>query len=254
MGSIANGMAVHGGPIPYTATFLIFSDYMRPPIRLAALMGLRVLFIFTHDSIGVGEDGPTHQPIEQLAALRAVPNLTVIRPADATEAVEAWKIALERKEGPTVLAFTRQNLPVLDRSFFTPSEGVRRGGYILWEPPKQPELMLIATGSEVHIAIDAAKSLDSIGISARVVSLPSWELFDAQSDAYREQVLPSSIKSRISIEAGVTMGWERYVGPNGITVGLNEFGASGKGPDVYRHFQLTPERIVNEAKNLLRSD
>ena len=251
MGSIANGMAAHGGPIPYTATFLIFSDYMRPPIRLAALMGLRVVFIFTHDSIGVGEDGPTHQPIEQLAALRAVPNLAVIRPADATETAEAWKAALERRDGPTVLALSRQNLPVLDRNALASADGVQRGGYVVWEASPQAEVILIGTGSELHIALDAGKLLQESGISARVVSLPSWELFEAQSAEYRNQVLPPGVTARVSVEAGVTMGWERYVGALGTAVGLSGFGASGKGPDVYKHFGLTPDRVAEEAKRVL---
>jgi transketolase len=251
MGSIANGMAVHGGPIPYTATFLIFSDYMRPPIRLAALMGLRVVFIFTHDSIGLGEDGPTHQPIEQLAGLRTVPNLTVVRPADATETAEAWKVALERRDGPTVLAFTRQNLPVLDRNALAPASGVQQGGYVLWEASPQPEVLLIGTGSELHMALDAGKLLQEAGIAARVVSLPSWELFDAQPAEYRNQVLPPEVTARVSVEAGVTMGWERYVGAQGTAVGLSGFGASGRGPDVYKHFGLTADRVVEEAKRIL---
>ena len=251
MGSIANGMAAHGGPIPYTATFLIFSDYMRPPIRLAALMGLRVVFIFTHDSIGVGEDGPTHQPIEQLAGLRAVPNLSVLRPADATETAEAWKAALERRDGPTVLALSRQNLPVLDRKALASASGVQRGGYVVWEASLQVEVILIGTGSELHIALDAGKLLQESGISARVVSLPSWELFDAQPTEYRNQVLPPELTARVSVEAGITMGWERYVGTLGTAVGLSGFGASGKGPDVYKHFGLTPDRVAEEAKRVL---
>jgi transketolase len=251
MGSIANGMAAHGGPIPYTATFLIFSDYMRPPMRLAALMGLQVVFIFTHDSIGVGEDGPTHQPIEQLAGLRAVPNLAVIRPADATETAEAWKAALERRDGPTVLVLSRQNLPVLDRNALASADGVQRGGYVVWEASPQAEVILIGTGSELHIAMDAGKLLQESGISARVVSLPSWELFDAQPTEYRNQVLPPELTARVSVEAGITMGWERYVGTLGTAVGLSGFGASGKGPDVYKHFGLTPDRVAEEAKRVL---
>jgi transketolase len=251
MGSIANGMAVHGGPIPYTATFLIFSDYMRPPMRLAALMGLRVVFIFTHDSIGVGEDGPTHQPIEQLAGLRAVPNLVVIRPADATETAEAWKAALERRDGPTVLALSRQNLPVLDRNTLASANGVHHGGYVVWEVSPQPEVILIGTGSELHLAMDAGKLLQESGIAARVVSLPSWELFDAQPAEYRNKVLPPEITARVSVEAGVAMGWERYIGTQGAAVGLSGFGASGKGPDVYKHFGLTADHVAEEAKRVL---
>ena len=222
MGAIANGMALHGGTIPYTATFLIFSDYMRPPIRLAALMEQRVVYIFTHDSIGLGEDGPTHQPIEQLMGLRAVPNLVVLRPADATETVEAWKVAMERRHGPTVLVLSRQNLPVLDRRALAPASGVLRGGYVLWEAASQPDVILIGTGSEVHIALEAGKILEEKGISARAVSLPSWELFDAQSQEYRDGVLPPSIRERVSIEAATPLGWERYVGLDGVAIGLDE--------------------------------
>jgi len=252
MGSIANGMALHGGIVPYTATFLIFSDYMRPPMRLAALMGLRVVFIFTHDSVGLGEDGPTHQPIEQLAGLRAVPNLVVLRPADATETVEAWKAAIERKDGPTVLAFSRQNLPVLDRSSLAPASGVRQGGYVLWESSNSPDVIIIATGSEVHIAMDAAQQLSEGGTAARVVSLPSWELFDGQSQDYRDSVLPPNITARVSIEAASPMGWERYVGLQGRIIGLAHFGASAPIATIYEKFGLTAERVVEEAKAALQ--
>jgi len=252
MGSIANGMALHGGIVPYTATFLIFSDYMRPPMRLAALMGLRVVFIFTHDSVGLGEDGPTHQPIEQLAGLRAVPNLVVLRPADATETVEAWKAAIERKDGPTVLAFSRQNLPVLDRSSLAPASGVRRGGYVLWESSNSPDVIIIATGSEVHIAMDAAHQLSEGGTAARVVSLPSWELFDGQSQDYKDSVLPPNITARVSIEAASPMGWERYVGLQGRIIGLSHFGASAPIATLYEKFGLTAERVVEEANACLQ--
>ena len=252
MGSIANGMALHGGIVPYTATFLIFSDYMRPPMRLAALMGLRVVFIFTHDSVGLGEDGPTHQPIEQLAGLRAVPNLVVLRPADATETVEAWKAAIERKDGPTVLAFSRQNLPVLDRSSLAPASGVRRGGYVLWESSNSPDVIIIATGSEVHIAMDAAHQLSEGGTAARVVSLPSWELFDGQSQDYKDSVLPPDITARVSIEAASPMGWERYVGLQGRIIGLSHFGASAPIATLYEKFGLTAERVVEEANACLQ--
>ena len=252
MGSIANGMALHGGIVPYTATFLIFSDYMRPPMRLAALMGLRVVFIFTHDSVGLGEDGPTHQPIEQLAGLRAVPNLVVLRPADATETVEAWKAAIERKDGPTVLAFSRQNLPVLDRSSLAPASGVRQGGYVLWESSNSPDVIIIATGSEVHIAMDAAHQLSEGGTAARVISLPSWELFDGQSQDYKDSVLPPNITARVSIEAASPMGWERYVGLQGRIIGLSHFGASAPIATLYEKFGLTAERVVEEANACLR--
>ena len=252
MGAIANGMALHGGTIPYTATFLIFSDYMRPPMRLAALMKQRVVYIFTHDSIGLGEDGPTHQPIEQLMGLRAVPGLVVLRPADATETVEAWKIALERANGPTALAMSRQNLPILDRSTLAPAAGAHRGGYVLWQAEEQPEVILIATGSEVHLALEAGQRLGQQGIKARVVSLPSWELFDAQPAEYRNSVLPPTIRARVSIEAGSPMGWERYVGLEGVALGLSHFGASAPSDVLYEHFGLTVQRVVDEATRLVK--
>ncbi|HZA23618.1 MAG TPA: transketolase [Dehalococcoidia bacterium] len=252
MGAIANGMALHGGTIPYTATFLIFSDYMRPAIRLGALMEQRVIYIFTHDSIGLGQDGPTHQPIEQLLGLRAVPNLVVVRPADATETVEAWKIALKRRHGPTVLALSRQNLPVLDRSILASAEGVQRGGYILWEASASPDVILIATGSEVPIALEAGKSLQEKGVSARVVSLPSWELFDAQPVEYRNSVLSPQVKARVSIEAATPLGWERYTGIDGVAIGLPHFGASAPAEVLYEKFGLTTQRVVEEAIRLTR--
>ena len=252
MGSIANGMAVHGGAIPYTATFLIFSDYMRPAIRLAALMGIRVVYIFTHDSIGLGEDGPTHQPIEQLLGLRAVPNVVVLRPADATETAETWKVALERRNGPTVLVMGRQNLPVLDRGTYAAAAGVQRGGYVLWESSDSPDVLLIGTGSEVHIALDAGKILEEKGVAARVISLPSWELFDAQSADYRNGVLPPTVGARVAIEAGTTMGWERYVGPEGICLGMKTFGASAPAGVLYEKFGFTAQRMAEEAETLVK--
>jgi transketolase len=251
MGAIANGMALHGGTIPYTATFLIFSDYMRPAIRLGALMNQRVVYIFTHDSIGLGEDGPTHQPIEQLPSLRAIPNLKVLRPADAAEVVEAWKVALECRHGPTALALSRQNLPVLDRSIFAPASGVHRGGYVLWETSDSPEVILIATGSEVHIALEAGKQLQEEGIAARVVSLPSWELFDSQPAEYRNSVLPAEVSVRVSIEAASPLGWERYVGNQGVAMGLPHFGASAPAGVLYEEFGLTAQRMAEEARTLL---
>ncbi|MEE9198388.1 MAG: transketolase [Dehalococcoidia bacterium] len=251
MGAIANGMALHGCVIPYTATFLIFSDYMRPPMRLASLMNQRVVYIFTHDSIGLGEDGPTHQPIEQLMGLRGVPNLVVLRPADATETVEAWKVALNRLEGPTALILSRQSLPVLDRSILGPAAGVQRGGYVLWEAGPQPEVLLLGTGSEVHIALDAGKLLQERSITARVVSLSSWELFDAQPVEYRDSVLPPGIRARVSIEAGTPLGWERYVGLDGVAIGLPSFGASAPAGVLYEQFGLTAQRMADEATRLL---
>jgi len=252
MGAIASGMARHGGIIPYTATFLVFYDYMRAPVRLAAMMGLRVIYIFTHDSVGLGEDGPTHQPIEQLIGLRSVPNLVTIRPADATETVEAWKIALRRHNGPTALVLSRQNLPVLDRENLAPASGVRRGGYVLWDTVATPEVIIMSTGSEVPIALEAGKLLREKGIKARIVSLPSWELFDAQPSKYRETVLPKSIKARISIEAGSPLGWERYVGDSGVVIGIPRFGSSAPGNVIYEKLGLTAQHVSEEAKSLLQ--
>jgi len=251
MGSIANGMALHGGTIPYTGTFLIFYDYMRPPVRLAALMGVRVIYVFTHDSIALGEDGPTHQPIEQLAGLRSVPNLVTIRPADATETVEAWKIALERESGPTALVLSRQNIPVLNRKELAPASGTRQGGYILWETAATPDIVVIGTGSEVHIALEAGKLLEDKGVKARVVSLPSWELFDDQPTEYRNEVLPPNLKARVAIEAASPMGWERYVGQEGVTMGLPGFGTSAPGKVIYEKLGLTVQHVVNESLKLL---
>ena len=251
MGSIANGMALHGGPIPYTATFLIFSDYMRPSIRLGSLMGLRVAYVFTYDSIALGQDGPTHQPVEQLLGLRAIPNLVVIRPADGTETVEAWKSALERRGGPTVLVFSRQNLPVLDRRKLAPAAGVRRGGYVLWEASSDPDVILIGTGSELHIAVEAATLLQASGTAARVVSLPSWELFDAQPAEYRDGVLPPALRARVSIEAGSRMGWERYVGTDGVAIGVSGYGASAPAEVLYEKFDLTARHVAEAARGLL---
>jgi transketolase len=250
MGAIASGMSLHGGLIPYTGTFLVFYDYMRPPVRLAAMMGIRVIYVFSHDSVGLGEDGPTHQPIEQLMGLRLVPNLVTIRPADASETVEAWKVALERRQGPTAIVLTRQKLPVLDRTVLAQATGLKRGGYTLWEVGGKPSVIIIGTGSEVHLALEAAKLLQDQGIKARVVSLPSWELFDAQPVDYQNQVLPPDITARISIEAGVTLGWERYAGSNGITIGISRFGASAPYQTIYEKFGLTALQIVDAALTL----
>ena len=252
MGAIANGMALHGGTIPYTATFLIFSDYMRPPMRLASIMEQRVIHIFTHDSIGMGEDGPTHQPIEQLAGLRAVPGLTVLRPCDATETSEAWKVAIQRRGGPTTLVLTRQNLPILDRASLAPAEGVKKGGYVLWETSSKPKVILIGTGSEVHIALEAGKMLAADGIAVRVVSLPSWELFDAQPVSYRDSVLPPAIKARVAVEAASPLGWERYVGFEGAMVSISHFGASAPGGIVYEKFGFTAANVAQEARRLVQ--
>lgn len=252
MGAIAGGMALHGGVIPYAATFFTFSDYMRPPMRLAALMGLRVIYVFTHDSIGLGEDGPTHQPIEQLMNLRAVPNLTVIRPADATESAEAWRAALLNESGPTALIFTRQKLPVLDRSRYPAAEGVQRGGYVLWESGDDtPDVILIGTGSEVQVALEAGRKLADRDVAVRVVSMPSWELYDQQPAHYRERVLPSSVRARVAVEAGVRTGWEHYVGLDGAMVGMDGFGASAPAKVLFEKFGITAERVAGEAMALL---
>jgi len=251
MGSISVGLALHGGFIPYTATFLTFADYMRPPMRLAALMGLRVVFVFTHDSIGVGEDGPTHQPVEQVMNLRQVPNMTVIRPADANETLEAWRFALSNTSGPTTLVFSRQNLPVLDRNIYGAASGTGKGGYILWESAPNPELILIATGSEVSLTLNAARRLSENGTKVRVVSLPSWEIFDRQTREYRESVLPAQISARIAVEAGIKLGWEHYVGTSGKIIGMETFGASAPAPVLYEKFGITVEKIIEAAQDLL---
>lgn len=247
MGAMLNGMSLHGGVIPYGGTFLVFSDYMKPAIRLAAMMGRQVVYVFTHDSIGLGEDGPTHQPIEHLAALRAIPGLTVIRPADANETAAAWQVALRQRNSPTALVLTRQNVPTmsLERDFVY--EGVARGGYIVSGPAAgQPDILLLATGSEVPLALEAGKLLGQQGVSSRVISMPSWELFDQQPEAYRETILPSSITVRVSIEAGATQGWHRYVGDKGLTLGIDHFGASAPYQKLYQEFGLTADQVVKK--------
>lgn len=245
MGGIMNGMALHGGVRPFGGTFLIFSDYMRPAIRLAALTGAPVIDVFTHDSIGLGEDGPTHQPIEQLMTLRMVPGLQDLRPADPTETVEAWKLALERNDGPSFLALTRQTVPVLDRSQFAPAEGVRRGAYVLAEASgDRVDALLLASGSEVSIALEARERLQAQGIATRVVSFPSWHLFAQQSDTYRQEVLPDEVQVRVAIEAGVTLGWERWVGAKGRAIGIDSFGASAPSDALFEHFGVTADAVV----------
>ena len=252
MGGIINGMALHGGLIPYGGTFLIFSDYMRPTIRLAAMMGLKVIYVFTHDSIGLGEDGPTHQPIEHLASLRTIPGLTVIRPADANETAEAWRFALEGESGPVALALTRQNLPTLDRSKYGPADGLSRGAYILSDTDgKKPEAIVIASGSEVHIALEAAEKLRQKGIAVRVVNMPSWELFEKQPNDYRKKVLPPRITARVAIEAGVPQGWHRYIGDMGEVIGLNRFGASAPYKTLFEKFGFTADHVAEKALGLI---
>ena len=250
MGAIVNGLALHGGVArPYTATFLTFSDYMRPTIRLGALMDIPALYIFTHDSIGLGEDGPTHQPIEHFAALRAIPNLRVFRPADANESAGAWKAAMSLG-GASVLIFTRQNLPVLEEAARI-HEGVARGAYVLADCDGTPQVILLSTGSEVHIAHEAYQTLTAEGVRVRLVSMPCWELFEQQDAAYREQVLPASVPARVSIEAGVTMGWHRYVGSGGVVLGIDHFGASAPYQLIYEKLGLTPAAVAEAARSLL---
>lgn len=252
MGAVASGLALHGGLIPFTGTFFAFADYMRPPMRLAALMGLGVVYVFTHDSIGVGEDGPTHQPVEQLMNLRAVPNLAVIRPADAAETVEAWRAALLRREGPTALVLSRQNLPVFDRTVLAPAAGVHRGGYVLWDSsPGEPQTILIGTGSELAVALDAGRQLAAEGFRVRVVSLPCWEIFDAQPPEYRDLVLPPAVAARVAVEAGIRLGWEHYVGLQGRSVGLDRFGASAPAGVLFEKFGITAARVAGEARALV---
>ena len=254
MGAIINGMAVHGGVIPFGATFLTFADYMREPIRLSALSHYPSIWVFTHDSIGVGEDGPTHQPVEQLASLRAIPGLVVIRPADANETVVAWKVALERRHGPTLLALTRQNVPTLDRNIFSPADELKRGAYILADlGDGDPELILMASGSEVALIVEAGFRLVAEAVTVRLVSFPSWELFAEQELEYREKVFPITTKARLAVEAGVSMGWDHWVGEKGITLGVERFGASAPYEIVYREFGLTVENIVEKAYRLLRN-
>jgi len=251
MGAVMNGVALHGGLIPYGGTFLVFSDYMRPAIRLAALMEQRVIYVFTHDSIGLGEDGPTHQPIEQLAALRSIPGLTAIRPADANEVGIAWLVALER-EGPTALVLTRQAVPTIDRNRFGSAEGLRKGAYVLADlGGGSPEVILMASGSEVSLILEAGEALHTEGMRVRLVSFPSWQLFSAQPRAYRESVLPPGIRARVAVEAGVPMGWERWVGDAGVVVGIQRFGASAPYQEIYRQFGLTAEHIIEEARHSL---
>ena len=252
MAGIATGMALHGGILPYTATFLAFSDYMRPSIRLAALSKAHVIYVWTHDSIALGEDGPTHQPIEHLASLRAIPDMMLLRPADANETVEAWKIAVAHTEGPVGLVLTRQKLPTLDRSTLAPAAGTAKGAYVLADcAAGPPKLILIATGSEVSIALEAHNQLTREGVASRVVSMPCWDLFQAQPQSYKDTVLPPGVKARVSVEAGSTLGWERYVGLEGAIIGLNRFGASAPGEIVMRELGFTPEHIVKVARSIL---
>jgi transketolase len=252
MGAIANGLAVHGGIIPFAATFLVFSDYMRPSIRLAAMMDAQVIYVFTHDSIGLGEDGPTHQPVEHFAALRAIPRLVVIRPCDANEVAVAWRVAMETRDRPVALVFTRQVVPTLDRDQYAPAEGLRRGAYVLADAPNgKPDVILIASGSEVQLITAAQKKLAEQGIAARIVSMPSWELFDAQPQEYRDSVLPAMARLRLAVEAGVTQGWHKYVTEHGAVIGLDRFGASAPHQVIFDKLGFSVDNIVARAKQLL---
>ena len=261
MGATMTGMALNGGLIPYGGTFMTFSDYMRPSIRLACLSEVQVIYIFTHDSVGLGEDGPTHQPVEHLAALRAIPHLFVVRPGDVHEVREAWRLAILRREAPTALALTRQKVALIDRNKFAPAEGLRQGGYILAEAERvstasgsdriDPKLILIATGSELSLALDAREQLQADGISTRVVSMPCIELFEEQSEEYKNDVLPPSVTARLAIEAGVRQGWDRYVGAQGDVICLDRFGASAPGEVALKNLGFNVENVVTRAKALL---
>lgn len=255
MGAILNGMAAHGGVLPFGATFLVFSDYMRPPMRLAALMGLHVIYVFTHDSIGLGEDGPTHQPVEQLLGLRSIPNLLLFRPADANESAGAWRTAIEHQGGPVALVLSRQKLPVLDIHKYPQLHlGVQAGGYVLAHAPQgaKPDIILVATGSEVHIALEARQLLEKENVKARVVSLPCWHLFNAQPNKYRNLVLPPDVPI-LAVEAGTSLGWKAYIGPHIDVIGVDHFGASAPGKTVMSHYGFTPENVVKKALEILRN-
>jgi len=251
MGSALNGMALTKGVIPYGATFLIFSEYMRPPIRLAAIMKIRPIFVYTHDSIGLGEDGTTHQPVEQLASLRSIPNLTVIRPADANESVQAWRTAIAHKGGPVVLVFTRQGLPVIDQDKYAKADNVAKGAYVLSDSEGEPQVILMATGSEVSLIMQAQEKLKAEGINARVVSMPSWELFEKQSAEYKASVFPKNIKKRLAVEAASPMGWHKYVTDEGDVIGMETFGESAPADQLFKEFGFTVENVVARAKALL---
>jgi transketolase len=251
MGAILNGMALTKGMIPFGATFLMFSEYMRPPIRLAAIMKIKPILIYTHDSIGLGEDGTTHQPIEQLPSLRSIPNITLLRPADANETAQAWKVALRHTGGPVLLILTRQNIPIIDPDSYKRTGDLSKGAYILSEPDRSPELILIATGSEVSLILQAQQRLKENGIAARVVSMPSWELFDKQDDAYKQKVLPKGLKKRLAVEMASPQGWNKYVTDEGDILGINRFGESAKAEDLYKEFGFTVDNVVSRAKSLL---
>ena len=248
MAAALNGMAVHGGIVPFGATFFVFTDYLRPALRLSALMKVPAIYVMTHDSIGLGEDGPTHQPVEHLASIRAMPNVTVIRPGDANEVAYAWKVAIENTTGPTVLVLTRQGMPTYERTEGNAASMVSKGAYVLADSDREtPDAILIGTGSELHLAVNAKAELKAKGIDARVVSMPSWELFEQQDAAYKESVLPKSVTNRVSIEAGSTFGWDRYIGTEGTAIGIDSFGESGPAEELYIHFGITTAKMVDAA-------
>ena len=251
MGSALNGIALTKGMIPYGATFLIFSEYMRPPIRLAAIMKIRPIFVYTHDSIGLGEDGTTHQPVEQLISLRSIPNTTVIRPADANETAQAWRVAIEHTDGPVILVLTRQAIPVIDQAKYAPASDLEKGAYILSDSEKEPDIILIATGSEVQLIMSAQEKLKQESIASRVVSMPSWELFEKQDQAYKEKVFPKAMKKRLAVEAGSPLGWHKYVTDDGDIIGMTTFGESAPAEDLYKEFGFTVENVVAKAKAVL---
>lgn len=251
MGAVMNGMALHGGVRPYGGTFLVFADYMRPSIRLASLMNLPVIYVFTHDSVAVGEDGPTHQPVEHLASLRAIPGLKVIRPADASETTDAWLEAIQTLNGPVALVLSRQKLPVFSDTMRSTDSGLANGAYVLSDTEGTPDAILLATGAEVHNALDAAEQLRNEGRKVRVVNMPSWELFEETSDDYKHSVLPPEVTARVAVEAGLPMGWERYVGSNGTVVGISRFGASAPGALVLEKLGISADNVVRTVKSVL---
>jgi transketolase len=252
MGAVLSGMALHKGVRPYGGTFLVFADYFRPAIRLAAMMQLPVIYVLTHDSIAVGEDGPTHQAVEHLASLRTIPGLTVIRPADASETATAWRLAIQNTNGPTALILSRQKLPILDSSTDNSKNGISKGAYILTDSDGQPDLILIASGSEVNLALEAQKGLVGKGLAVRVVNMPSWELFEKAPQAYKDAVLPPDVVARVSVEAGISMGWERYVGNSNAIIGIDRFGASAPGETVMQKYGFTVDHVVKKAMEVLR--
>jgi transketolase len=247
MGGVMNGIAASGLRV-FGGTFMVFSDYMRATLRLACIMELPVTYVFTHDSIAVGEDGPTHEPVEQVMSLRLIPHMRLIRPADANETAVAWKLAVESKQHPTTLSLTRQAVPTFDRTKYASAEGLRKGAYIFSDTPATPDVIIIGTGSELQLAVEAQQKLAAEGIQARVVSMPCWDLFDEQSAEYKESVLPSAVRARVAVEAGTPVGWERYVGLAGRVVGQKQFGASAPAKDVFKHFGFTVENVVAHAK------